>query len=99
MFVSLSTNYILYYEKRRQWESHFELIIHIFYFQQPTITPFPGFSVANDATALREAMKGLGTDEDIIIDILTSRCNSQRQQIAKFFKDELGRVSVKLFCK
>ncbi|KAK9736477.1 Annexin [Popillia japonica] len=58
---------------------------------QPTITPFPGFSVANDATALREAMKGLGTDEDIIIDILTSRCNSQRQQIAKFFKDELGR--------
>lgn len=57
----------------------------------PTITPYPGFSVADDAMALREAMKGLGTDEDTIIDILTTRSNSQRQQIAKYFKDELGR--------
>ncbi|XP_069741781.1 annexin A4-like isoform X2 [Narcine bancroftii] len=31
-------------------------------------------------------MKGLGTDEDVIIDLLASRSNSQRQQIIQAFK-------------
>lgn len=54
--------------------------------------PFSGFNAAEDGTALRTAMKGFGTDEQAIIDILTKRSNSQRQQIAKYFTEEYGRV-------
>lgn len=36
-------------------------------------------------------MKGFGTDEDQIIDILTKRSNAQRQAIAEVFKNDLGR--------
>jgi annexin A7/11 len=57
------------------------------------VTPASGFSAADDGMALRAAMKGFGTDEQAIIDILSKRSNSQRQQIAKFFTEEYGRVS------
>ncbi|PSN38710.1 Annexin B10, partial [Blattella germanica] len=68
------------------------LLTLLFLFQPiPTITPASGFSAADDGTALRTAMKGFGTDEQAIIDILTQRSNSQRQQISKFFTEEYGR--------
>lgn len=54
--------------------------------------PASGFSAADDGMTLRAAMKGFGTDEQAIIDILTQRSNNQRQQIAKFFMEEYGRV-------
>ncbi|XP_049940933.1 annexin B10 isoform X1 [Schistocerca serialis cubense] len=61
------------------------------YVPEPTVTPAADFNAAEDGATLRAAMKGLGTDEQAIIDILTQRSNDQRQQIAKFFTEEYGR--------
>ncbi|XP_059496326.1 annexin A4-like [Stegostoma tigrinum] len=51
-----------------------------------TIKPCPGFNAYHDAENLRNAMKGLGTNEDEIIEILTTRTNFQRQKIIEAFK-------------
>ncbi|XP_044520422.1 annexin A6 isoform X1 [Gracilinanus agilis] len=56
-----------------------------------TVRPAPNFDPEADAKALRKAMKGLGTDEDTIIDIITHRSNDQRQQIRQTFKSHFGR--------
>ncbi|XP_036403747.1 annexin A6 [Megalops cyprinoides] len=56
-----------------------------------TIYPATNFDPGSDAQALRKAMKGFGTDEDTIIEILTHRTNEQRQQIRQAFKSHLGR--------
>lgn len=53
--------------------------------------PYQDFNAAADGDALRSAMKGFGTDEQTIIDILTSRSNGQRQEIANYFTNSLGR--------
>ncbi|CAL8134933.1 unnamed protein product [Orchesella dallaii] len=58
---------------------------------EPTVKPFGGFNASADAKTLRAAMKGLGTDEDAIIEILTQRSNPQRQEIIKAFRTEFGR--------
>ncbi|CAB1324821.1 unnamed protein product, partial [Coregonus sp. 'balchen'] len=57
----------------------------------PTIRPASDFDPADDAQNLRKAMKGFGTDEDIIIDIVANRSNEQRQEIRQAFKSILGR--------
>ncbi|NXE21650.1 ANXA8 protein, partial [Ardeotis kori] len=49
------------------------------------------FDPAPDAQTLYKAMKGLGTDEQAIIDVLTKRTNMQRQEIAKSFKGQFGK--------
>uniref|UniRef100_A0A8D1YDS3 Annexin n=1 Tax=Sus scrofa TaxID=9823 RepID=A0A8D1YDS3_PIG len=56
-----------------------------------TVHPAGDFNPDADAKALRKAMKGLGTDEDTIIDIVTRRSNAQRQQIRQTFKSHFGR--------
>ncbi|NWT92986.1 ANXA8 protein, partial [Urocynchramus pylzowi] len=49
------------------------------------------FNAAPDAQTLYKAMKGLGTDEQAITDVLTKRSNLQRQEIAKSFKAQFGK--------
>ncbi|XP_043911685.1 annexin A5-like [Protopterus annectens] len=55
-----------------------------------TVKEFPGFDPEKDAAALRKAMKGLGTDEDVLIDVLVGRSNEQRQKIAECYKSQYG---------
>jgi len=50
-----------------------------------------GFNPEQDVTCLRNAMKGLGTDSDIIIKIIANRTNFQRQQILQYYKSCYGR--------
>ena len=50
------------------------------------------WSCEADCEYLRKAMKGLGTDEDAIIHVVTTRCNAQRQEIKELFKTMYGRV-------
>jgi len=61
----------------------------------PTIRPHVPFDALEDAKALRKAMKGLGTDEDIIIQVLTKRSALQRLEISTAFKNEFGRDVLK----
>jgi len=67
-----------------------------------SIVDSPDFNVQEDCEALHEAMKGLGTDEDLITGIITNRSNAQRQvmkttyaqmwgkELEKSLKSELG---------
>lgn len=59
------------------------------------VFPAGDFDPASDAQALRKAMKGFGTDEDVIIDIVARRSNEQRQEIRQAFKSLLGRDLMK----
>lgn len=51
----------------------------------------PNFNASNDAAALRKAMKGFGTDEDAIIEVLCRRTNAQRMEICRTFKTAYGK--------
>ena len=51
--------------------------------------------VDQDCKALRAAMKGLGTDEATIINILTSRNNAHRYMLKQRYKQTIGRDLVK----
>ncbi|XP_065341736.1 annexin B10-like [Cloeon dipterum] len=48
-------------------------------------------AAADDAAALRKAMKGAGTNEKVIIDIITHRTCAQRQEILKCYNREFNR--------
>jgi annexin A7/11 len=57
------------------------------------MTAAPNFDANRDADALRKAMKGLGTDEKTLINILGNRNTEQRLQIKTAFKNKYNRVS------
>ncbi|XP_061109796.1 annexin A13-like isoform X1 [Conger conger] len=52
---------------------------------QPTIVPYEDFDVVADIKAIRQACKGLGTDEEAIINILANRSSAQRVEIKQAY--------------
>lgn len=56
-----------------------------------SIVDYPDFNAEADCEALHDAMKGLGTDEDLITGIITNRSNAQRQEMKGLFATMFGK--------
>ncbi|CAI5653036.1 annexin A5a [Oreochromis niloticus] len=56
-----------------------------------SVRPYVNFNAKHDAEILHKAMKGIGTDEDAILMLLTARSNDQRQQIKAAYKKAHGK--------
>uniref|UniRef100_A0A8D8UUL6 Annexin n=1 Tax=Cacopsylla melanoneura TaxID=428564 RepID=A0A8D8UUL6_9HEMI len=61
----------------------------------PSVVPAKHFDARKDAEILRTAMKGFGTDEKAIMNVLTARSIAQRQQIEIEFKTLYGKDLIK----
>uniref|UniRef100_A0A671RJP2 Annexin n=1 Tax=Sinocyclocheilus anshuiensis TaxID=1608454 RepID=A0A671RJP2_9TELE len=56
-----------------------------------TIKDFPGADPLRDVEVLRKAMKGFGTDENAIIELLGTRSNKQRVPLKAAYKTTYGK--------
>lgn len=60
----------------------------------PTVLPAQLFDPRSDAEVLYKAMKGFGTDEKAILNVLARRSFTQRQEIEVLFKTVYEKVSM-----
>ncbi|XP_029634252.1 annexin A6 isoform X3 [Octopus sinensis] len=72
-------------------DPYFEMEMEDIEAQEGTVKSYPKFNADQDCELLREAMKGLGTDEETIINVLAYRSSPQRQEILKRFKTMFGK--------
>lgn len=59
--------------------------------KNPVLRPYHPFNPNDDAQRLYKAMKGFGTDEATLIDILCRRTWQQRQEIAVAYRSQVGK--------
>ena len=64
-------------------------------YPQPQLPPIDQKKVDADAAALRKAMKGFGTDEKAIIQIIANRTNRERLAMIDSFKRQFNRDLIK----
>uniref|UniRef100_A0A3Q4HDV6 Annexin n=1 Tax=Neolamprologus brichardi TaxID=32507 RepID=A0A3Q4HDV6_NEOBR len=62
--------------------------------ERGTIKPKANFDAEQDAAALKKAIDGFGTNEKIVIEILTTRSSAQRQLICKAYEKATSRINL-----
>ncbi|XP_068596752.1 annexin A5a [Brachionichthys hirsutus] len=67
------------------------LMLLLLWAYRGSVRPFVSFDARSDAELLHRSMKGIGTDEDVILMLLTSRSNDQRQEIKAAYKRDYGK--------
>ncbi|XP_022096476.1 annexin A4-like [Acanthaster planci] len=60
-----------------------------------TVRPKPNFDASKEAENLKVAMQGAGTQDNLLIDVLTSCDRSQRQLIAQAYQKKYGKDLLK----
>uniref|UniRef100_A0A3B3HVY1 Annexin n=1 Tax=Oryzias latipes TaxID=8090 RepID=A0A3B3HVY1_ORYLA len=63
--------------------------------ERGTVKPKAAFDADKDAKALIKAMKGLGTNEKMLTDVLADRSSAQRQLICTAYQKATGRTLLK----